>query len=173
MHHLKLAGLIAVAITAGILRVATAGDGHCACQSCQAPDGCCYHDVVRHRCVMVPDKKQIKKTVYECRDVPYCEHRLPKFGHCDCCPDCMACPKYKKVLVKREIVVSEICITKCVVEEYTERVLGPCCRCGHSSGDGKGYENVNPEVPVPPTPPADTKSAWLPPEPIEDAPSKR
>src|SRR5262245_15342802 len=36
-----------------------------------------YQDVVSHRCKLVPDKKQIKKTVYEVKEVPFCLHKLP------------------------------------------------------------------------------------------------
>lgn len=149
----------------GFASWSVAGDQHCACQSCQAPDGCCFQNVVKYRCVMVPETKQIKKTVYECRDVPYCEHRLPKFGHFECCPECQACPKFKKVLVKREVVVSEVCVMKCVVEEYCDRVLGPCGRCGHvPQPDG---DQVTPGVPPPPQPPAEPRSAWLPPAEVD------
>ena len=90
-----------------------------------------YQDCVSHSCQLVPETKQIKKTVYEVQEVPYCLKKLPPlwslFCHhgCDCevCPDCQ-CPRYKKVLVKKEVVCKEICTTKCVVQEHVERV--PC-----------------------------------------------
>ena len=91
----------------------------------------CYQEVVTYRCKQVPDNKPIKKTVYECREVPYCQHKLPRLGHGDCCPECEACPKFKKVLVKKEIVVGETCGTKCVPEKFVERIPVPCCRCGY------------------------------------------
>jgi hypothetical protein len=96
----------------------------------QAPAG--YHDCVTHSCKLVPETRQIKKTVYEVQEVPYCVKKLPPlwslFHHhgCDQCeasPDCQ-CPRYKKVLVKKEVVCKEICTTKCVVEEHVCRV--PC-----------------------------------------------
>ena len=172
MRHLVLAGLAGLLLAFGWLPMAGAGEGNGPCQNCRAPDGCCYREVVTHRCVLVPDKKPIKKTVYECREVPYCVHRLPKFGHCDCCPECLACPKYKKVLVKREIVVGEICTTKCVVEEVIERLPGPCCHCGQvSTGVKNGADSMVPNEPAPPQPPAvDTTSAWLQPSPVFVAP---
>jgi hypothetical protein len=102
-----------------------------------------YHDVLSHRCKLVPETKQIKKTVYEVQEVPFCLKRLPPlFSHHqhDCCEDCAmcaecACPRYKKVLVKKEVVCKEICGSKCVVEEFVERVpcrscSAPCPTCG-------------------------------------------
>jgi len=97
------------------------------------PEQIVYQDVVCHRCKLVPDTKQIKKTIYEVQEVPFCLKKLPPlFGHhsdcCDCamCAEC-SCPRYKKVLVKKEIVCQEICTSKCIIEEYIERV--PCKVC--------------------------------------------
>ncbi len=109
--------LAALAALFATTAAARAGD----CPHCQK-GGC---DNVTYRCKMVPDVKPIKKIVYECREVPYCNHQLPKFGHgCDCCPECQACPKFKKVLVKKEIICGEKHGMKCVPEAI------PCCRCG-------------------------------------------
>jgi hypothetical protein len=107
------------------------GPAQAPCPHCQGK--IVYHDVVSHRCVLVPDKKQIKKTIYEVKEVPFCLHQLPPlcshFHHSDCCDECAQCdcPRYKKVLLKKEIVCEEICTTKCVVEEFVERV--PCRVC--------------------------------------------
>ena len=99
----------------------------------QAPPAC---ECITHSCKLVPETKQIKKTVYEVKEVPYCLKKLPPicslFHHhgCDCemCAECQ-CPRYKKVLVKKEIVCKEICTSKCVVEEH--RVpCQPCDTCG-------------------------------------------
>jgi hypothetical protein len=119
------------------------------CTGCPHCAGCShdeivYQDVVCHRCVMVPDKKQIKKTVYDCKEVPFCLPKLPPFfSHLkkkDCCDDCCEecvecdCPRYKKVLLKKEVVCEEICITKCVIEEYVQRMPVRVCRqCPHCS----------------------------------------
>jgi hypothetical protein len=92
----------------------------------------CFQDCVTHSCQFVPEKKQIKKTVYEVKEVPFCAKKLPPlwrlFCHqacdeCEACPDCQ-CPRYKKVLVRKEVVVKEICVAKCVVQEHVERL--PC-----------------------------------------------
>lgn len=101
----------------------------------------CYQDCITHSCRLVPETKQIKKTVYEVKDVPFCVKKLPPlwslFCHhgcddCEVCPDCQ-CPRYKKVLVKKEIVGKEICTTKCVVQEHVERVpCQPCAPCAPS-----------------------------------------
>ncbi len=92
-----------------------------------------YHDCITHSCRLVPEVKQIKKTVYEVQEVPYCLKKCPplwtlwhaKGCDCEACAEC-DCVRYRKVLVKREIVCDEICTSKCVVEERVERV--PCCK---------------------------------------------
>ena len=83
--------------------------------------GDCQHQpCIAHECMKVHDTKITKKVVYEVKCVPVCEHRPAKFLHCDCCPVCEL--KYKRVLVKREV-VSEVCTTKCVPVEV------PCNCC--------------------------------------------
>ncbi len=92
-------------------------------------------ECVEHFCKLVPEKKQIKKTVYEVQCVPYCLKKLPPicslFHHhgCDCemCAECQ-CPRYKKVLVKKEVVCQEICTSKCVIEEH-RLPCQPCDSC--------------------------------------------
>lgn len=91
----------------------------------QAPSKDYWPECVDYTCKLVTEQKPIKKTVYECREVPFCLHELPKFGHCECCPQC-GCVRFKKVLVKKEIIVGYECVTKCVPE-----ALPPC-------GPGKG-----------------------------------
>ena len=102
-----------------------------------------YRDVVCHRCKLVPGTKQIKKTIYEVKEVPFCLTKLsPLHHHGKCCDDCVECdcPRYKKVLMKKEVVCEEICAPKCVIEEYVERVpCRVCCpdcpSCGKLGGD--------------------------------------
>lgn len=148
------------------------------CKGCPH-DEIVYQDVVCHRCVMKPDKKEIKKTVYECKEVPFCLVKLPPlFGHwhkkgcCDTCGnDCRecACPRYKKVLLKKEVVCKEICTTKCVIEEYVERVPVRVCRaCPHCSQGVPGCTVPAFTVPTPgcadiapPTVPLEDRSANL------------
>lgn len=94
----------------------------------------CYQDCISHRCQLVPETKQIKKTVYEVHEVPFCLKKLPPLCsllfhrgcECDNCAEC-DCVRYKRVLVKKEIVCEEYCVMKCVPEEICERV--PCRVC--------------------------------------------
>jgi hypothetical protein len=123
-------GAAVIAASAAAESELLGGGADGACPRCK--EGECYREIVTYRCKQVPDKKPIKKTVYECREVPYCQHKLPRLGHGDCCPECEACPKFKKVLVKKEIVVGETCGTKCVPEKFVERIPVPCCRCGYT-----------------------------------------
>ncbi len=118
------------------------------CPHCQGQ--IVYRDVISHRCKLVPDKKQIKKTVYEVKEVPFCLHKLPplhSLHHGDCAGDCAECdcPRYKKVLLKKEIVCEEICTTKCVVEEFVERVPCRVC-CPDCPSCGKQPASVAPPV---------------------------
>ena len=125
--------LAAILLAACWMNAATAADAPPMQAPQQAPIG--YQDCVTHSCKLVPETKQIKKTVYEVQEVPFCVKKLPPlwslFCHhgcdeCEVCPDCQ-CPRYKKVLVKKEIVCKEICTSKCVVEEHVCRV--PCQSC--------------------------------------------
>ena len=94
----------------------------------------CYQDCITHRCVLVPEMKQIKKSVYEVKDVPFCLKKLPPLCsllHSRGCDDCRACaecdcPRYKRVLIKKEI-CEEICVMTCIPEEIIQRV--PCRGC--------------------------------------------
>ena len=105
------------------------GPAESACPHCAGQ--IVYRDVVSHRCKLVPETKQVKKTVYEVKLVPFCLHKLPPLlgHHRQCCDECLACDcvRYKKVLVKKEVVLGEICTSKCVVEEFVESV--PCRVC--------------------------------------------
>ena len=109
---------------------ATGGFAFAACPHCQSGD-CCDKDEVEYRCVMKVEKKPIKKVVYECKQVPFCVHKVPRLGECGCCAECEACPRFKTVLIKKEIVVGEKCETKCVVEEVKKT---PCKHCQANAG---------------------------------------
>ena len=127
MKYLKPAPILGLLFVLLVGGWALGGDlfrRHC-CPHCQSQEGVCYKEVVEHVCRLVEERKPIKKTVYECKEVPYCQHKPAKFFQCDSCPECQACPKYKKVLIKKEIVCGEKCTTKCVVDEVIRKV--PCC----------------------------------------------
>lgn len=126
-----------VAIAASLAALALRANDTFAPPPAQAPvqaqikDG--WSGCLDYSCKLVTEQKPIKKTVYECREVPFCLHELPRFGHCESCPQC-GCVRFKKVLVKKEIVVGYECVTKCVPE-----ALPPC-------GPSKGV--VQPPAPV-------------------------
>lgn len=101
------------------------------CPACGCAEGGKCVEVTTHRCKMVPETKPIKKTVYECKKVPYCEHALGEFGHASCCSKCQSCAKYKTVLIKKEIKCGEKCEMKCVTEEVKVMVPVACPKCGH------------------------------------------
>ena len=93
---------------------AAAADGHFGPQHVEAT---ACHVCTSHHCVLVPETRQIKKTVYEIHEVPYCLKKLPPLfsfhKHCDDCAEC-DCVRYKRVLVKKEIVCDEVCTMKCI-----------------------------------------------------------
>jgi hypothetical protein len=133
-HRLLLALVGLVSFAAAAARAAGPGEAPAPC-----PPAGGYQEVVCHHCRLVPETKQIKKVVYEVQEVPFCLKKLPPllslFHHrgCDCdqCAEC-DCPRYKKVLVKKEVVCCEVCASKCVVEEHVERVL--CRDCPPCAG---------------------------------------
>jgi hypothetical protein len=111
-----------------------------------------YRDVVCHRCKVVPGTRQIKKTIYEVKEVPFCLTKLPPLHHhkdC-CCDDCVECdcPRYKKVLMKKEIVCEEVCAPKCVIEEYVERIPCRIC-CPDCPSCGKLSAEIAPAITTP------------------------
>jgi hypothetical protein len=97
----------------------------------QIPPAPC-NTCVTHSCQLVPEVKPIKKTVYEVQEVPYCLKKLPPLFslfhsrdcNCDQCAECQ-CVRYKRVLVKKEVICGEICTTKCVPQEHHV----PCQTC--------------------------------------------
>ncbi|MBI3860555.1 MAG: hypothetical protein HY290_01520 [Planctomycetia bacterium] len=86
----------------------------------------CYREVVvRSHCRLVPEIKSVKKTVYSYKDVAFCRPNCPnpvrRCGDAEICTECECCPRYRRVLVKREVVEKKEGF-KCVVEEEKERV---------------------------------------------------
>jgi hypothetical protein len=148
------------------------------CPQCGCQEQIVYKDCITHRCRLVPDNRPIKKTVYEVKEVPFCLPKLPSFcslfHHKGCCDSCgcveCECPRYKKVLVKKEIVCGEICGYKCEVEEVVTRV--PCRQC--TPGCPSCTQAVPsapppgaPQAPVPPAPEPTSVSDLLPPPLLE------
>ena len=91
---------------------ASTGVGPVGCQSDGHPGGCqsqCFQCQIHNE--MVP----IKKWVYETKCIPVCElHPGSHHGHCDCGPTCKF--HFKKVLIKKEVVVGHKCVPKCVLQ---------------------------------------------------------
>ncbi|WP_254512322.1 hypothetical protein [Anatilimnocola floriformis] len=175
-HRLITAVCLLASIAAVYVSAAEMFPGHhCGCPHCQVVEEIVYQDVVTHVCKLHPDKKQKKKTVYECKEVPYCVHKLScPLKHdtcCEQCKECECCARYKKVLIKKEIVVSEECTTKCVPEPVVQRVPVKVCRvipCAKCAAAGAPCTQCAP-APVPaapatttpiqvPTPPVDQTS---------------
>lgn len=144
--------------------------GDASCGGCKSPG----------QCVLVPETKSVKKVIYEIKCVPYCDHAPPSCLHgrnwteCDlcgkskdgnghtvsagshCCPQCRAQPKYKKVLVKREIEVGKACNVKCAPEGMHE--FKPGCGCKGDDPAKAESEKQPPtdgdnQAPVPSPPP--------------------
>lgn len=101
--------------------------GHCQCEYCGA-DHCC----------LVPETRTTKKWVYSTKLVPYCltKCRNPLHGGhegCDSCPKCESCVRYKRVLVKREVVTTKQ-IYKCV----------PACEACRARANAPGTAPIPP-----------------------------
>lgn len=189
ISHRVITALV-LSLSAGAVYLSAAemlGGHHCRCPHCQVVEEIVYQDVVSHVCKMVPDKKQTKKTVYECKEVPYCVHKLTcPLKHdtcCDKCKECECCARYKKVLIKREIVVCEECTTKCVPEAVVQRVpvkvcrVIPCAKCAAcANGCAQGMPCTQPVPPgmippgmAPPTAPPEATAPLQLPTPPPDA----
>ncbi|MER3416207.1 MAG: hypothetical protein C4297_08370 [Gemmataceae bacterium] len=75
-------------------------------------------------CVPVTDKRVVTKTVYHCKEEPFCLPRcrslldLLCFWRCDSCDTCVECepPRTRKVLLKK-IVKHEESVVRCVLQQ--------------------------------------------------------
>lgn len=183
IHRLITALCLLVAAGAAYVSAADMLGHNCRCPHCQVVEETVYQDVVSHVCRLHPDKKQKKKTVYECKEVPYCVHKLScplKHDHCcDKCVECECCARYKKVLIKKEIVICEECTTKCVPEPVVQRVpmkvcrVVPCARCAAAGcAEGvpcsQGVPAVAPPAAFGP-PPVPAAPVQIPAPPVEEA----
>ncbi len=83
-------------------------------------------EVVRTTCKYVTETKKVRKTIYECKEEPFC---LPKCSHCALlghkshCGDCGPCEalRMRRVLIKREV-VEEVPVCRCVIETVVDKV---------------------------------------------------
>lgn len=105
------------------------------------------------RCCLVPDVKTTKKWVYSTKLVPYCKTKCPnplKCRHdaCETCPECEDCVRYKRVLIKREVVTKKNgykCVPGC-----------EACRAKAQAAQSNPALDMPPPPPVPAAPPAPT-----------------
>ena len=179
-HRLITAICLIASAAACYVSAAEMFPGHqCRCPNCQVVEEIVYQDVVSHVCKLHPDKKQKKKTVYECKEVPYCVHKLTcPLKHdtcCEQCKECECCARYKKVLIKKEIVECEICTTKCVPEPVVQRVpvkvcrVIPCAKCAAAAGCANGVTcTQGMPAQMPAAPPAATAPIQIPSPPVDD-----
>lgn len=68
-------------------------------------------------CRLKPVEKEVKKTVYSSKCVPYCQSRCSCWFPCFCHDFCLRCdkPRYRRVLLKCEK-VEKHCEMQCVLE---------------------------------------------------------
>lgn len=81
------------------------GDAGPGCHCDQCGSEVCDCD----ECVVVPDTKTTKKWIYSTKLVPFCVKSCPnpfkcRQDGCESCTECESCVRYKRVLIKREVV---------------------------------------------------------------------
>ncbi len=138
LHITKILSLVAMVALGSHQAYSQEPNGEC-CEKCGCEEGGKFVEVTQTRCKMVAEKVPVKKKVYECKEVPYCEHALPGLGKSHCCPKCEACGKTKTVLIKKEIKCGEKTEMKCVTEEVKVLVPVPCPKCGHRCSHRHGH----------------------------------
>jgi hypothetical protein len=132
-------------------------DGRCRCGSCGA-----------EHCRVVPDIKTTKKWIYCTKLVPYCRKKCPNPLHCksdccDTCPQCESCVRYKRVLMKREVVMTKRgykCVPSCGA--CRTRTEGPAAKPAPAATKEASAPTAPPgeyiAIPGPPAPsPADSE----------------
>lgn len=125
MHRFSIRFVLACLAT--IVAAACGGSSAVGAECPHCHQDCC--DDVSYQCRMELEKIPIKKFIYRYKDVPICVPCGPRLGACDSCATCDS-PRFKRMLIKQEVVVGEKCITKCVVEA----VRKPCSHCGKGPG---------------------------------------
>lgn len=112
--------VLAIMMSIGLAATVTAqgpcasnGVGLSGCQS-DGTQACCHGGCQAqcYQCQIHNEMVPIKKWHYETKCVPVCE--LHPGGHCDCGPTCKL--HFKKVLVKKEVVVGYKCVPKCSLQ---------------------------------------------------------
>jgi hypothetical protein len=115
-----IAAVVVSAGTALVLR-AEVNVRQVSCESCCGDEVCQCAVCGCNHCVAVPDTKTTKKYVYATKLVPYCLTKCPnpfkcRHDSCESCANCEDCVRYKRVLVKREVVTTKTgckCIPTC------------------------------------------------------------
>ena len=129
-------------------------DGGAPAASCDAGacDGSCDQgNCLCDHCTIVPDVKTTKKWVYSTKLVPYCRTKCPnplkcRHDSCETCPNCEECVRYKRVLIKREV----------VTKKNGYKCVPGCEACRARAQAAKGSAADMPAPPVPAAPPAPT-----------------
>ncbi len=117
--------------------------GESPCPNCGCSHGIQVIEVSRTICKMVTKQEPIKKTVYEKKEIPFCEHCVAPIGHHHVCPRCNACGKTHTVLVKKSIECGKKTVHECVPEVITEQVCVPCKECGYRAHHGHLFHGVD------------------------------
>ena len=120
------------------------------CPNCGCGQGARVVEVSRTICKMVTKQEPIKKTVYEKKEVPFCEHCVGPLGHHPVCPQCKACGKTRTVLVKKSIECGKKTVHECVSEVVKELVAVPCKECGFCTRHGRLLHRASTANSVPP-----------------------
>ncbi len=126
----KLWNTILVMASLACFGTASAQADDLPCPNCGCSQGVRVVEVSRTICKMVTKQEPIKKTVYEKKEVPYCEHCVAPIGHHHVCPQCKACGKTRTVLVKKSIECGKKTVYECIPEVIKEQIVVPCQACG-------------------------------------------
>ena len=139
----KICRTLLLIVSLAFINIATSQAEDLTCPNC----GCCHGvqivEVSRTICKMVTKQEPIKKTVYEKKEVAYCEHCVAPIGHHHVCPQCKACAKTRTVLVKKSIECGKKTVHECVPEVITEQVAVACSECGYCTRRAHGLHSAD------------------------------